>query len=317
MIRYSTFPLVLLIMLVIFFSINFKMVHGSQAVPSNAVAHTLIDVASNRIIDEKNGTKRMRIASLTKVMTAIVAIEHGSISERVTVSKQAYAKEGSSLYLKLGETMSLRDLLYGLMLRSGNDAAVAIAEHVGGSLEGFVYMMNQKAEIIGISNTRFANPHGLDDSDQHYSTSNDMAKLTSYALHNSIFREIVKTKSIRVDNPNEQWDYKWYNKNKLLNLYEGADGVKTGYTKLAKRCLISSATRDNRQLVVVTLNDPTDWVDHIRLFDYGFQQIRSQSTIYTPLNRLEEHNRETYVPIGEPWWSSIWQTVRAKVEQLW
>jgi D-alanyl-D-alanine carboxypeptidase len=295
----------------------FEEVFASQNVASNAVAHTLLDVTSNRIIDEKNGEKQMRIASLTKVMTAIVAIEHGLISERVTVSKQAYAKEGSSLYLKLGETMSLRDLLYGLMLRSGNDAAVAIAEHVGGSLEGFVFMMNNKAEMIGLSQTHFANPHGLDDSNQHYSTSNDMAKLTSYALKNPVFREIVRTKSIRVDNPNEQWDYKWYNKNKLLNLYKGADGVKTGYTKLAKRCLISSATREDRQLVVVTLNDPTDWVDHIRLFEYGFEQIQENPSIYTPSLQVAEHTLETYVPIASSWWSSIWQTIREKVEQLW
>jgi D-alanyl-D-alanine carboxypeptidase len=157
------------------------------------------------------------------------------------------------------------------MLRSGNDAATAIAEHVGGSVDGFVYLMNEKAQLIGMRATNFSNPHGLDDSDEHYSTAYDMAVLTRYALRHPMFREMVKTKVKRVDNPHESWDYKWYNKNKLLSLYEGADGVKTGFTKRAKRCLVSSATRNNQQLVVVTLNDPADWVDHMRLFDYGFQ----------------------------------------------
>ena len=244
---------------------------AAPALHTNAEAVTLLDVQSGRIIFAHNGEKRMRIASLTKIMTAIVAIEHGQLSDQVTVGRNAFAKEGSSIYLKMGEQMSLEHLLYGLMLRSGNDAAVAIAEHVGGSLEGFVYMMNEKAQWIGMSASHFANPHGLDDSDEHFSTANDMAKLTRYALHNEVFREIVKTKWKQVDNPHEAWDYRWYNKNKLLSLYPGADGVKTGSTKKARRCLVSSATREGRQLVVVTLNDPTDWVDHMRLFDYGFR----------------------------------------------
>jgi D-alanyl-D-alanine carboxypeptidase len=242
-----------------------------------------MDVNSERIIYEHNGGKKMRIASLTKIMTAIVAIEHGKLEETVTVGRNAFAKEGSSLYLKLGEQMSLEHLIYGLMLRSGNDAAVAIAEHVGGSLDGFVYMMNEKATWIGMSASHFANPHGLDDSDEHYSTSNDMAKLTRYALQNEVFREIVKSKWKQVENPHEAWDYRWYNKNKLLALYPGADGVKTGYTKKAKRCLVSSATRESRQLVVVTLNDPTDWVDHMRLFDHGFAS--GLATQYAPMEQ--------------------------------
>jgi D-alanyl-D-alanine carboxypeptidase len=202
-------------------------------------------------------------------MTAIVAIEHGKLSDNVKVGRNAYSKEGSSIYLKLGEEMSLHNLLYGLMLRSGNDAATAIAEHVGGSLEGFVYLMNVKALEIGLTNTTFKNPHGLDE-DGHMSSANDLAKLTAYALKNPVFAEIVRTKVKKAPNPNESWDYTWLNKNKMLSLYEGADGVKTGYTKLAKRCLVSSATRNGQQLAVVTLNDGDDWADHSRLLDYGF-----------------------------------------------
>jgi D-alanyl-D-alanine carboxypeptidase len=238
-------------------------------VGTSAEAAALIDVASGRILVSVNGDKQMRIASLTKIMTAIVAIEHGKLSDLVAVSSSAAGKEGSSIYLRAGQEMSLEHLLYGLMLRSGNDAAAAIAEHVGGSIEGFVYLMNEKAKSLGLTGTQFKNPHGLDE-EGHYSTANDVAKMTAYALKNPVFREIVKTKSKRVPNPDGEWDYTWYNKNRMLSLYEGADGVKTGYTKLAKRCLVSSATRGGQQLAAVTLNDPDDWADHTKLLNYGF-----------------------------------------------
>ncbi|MBD2861357.1 D-alanyl-D-alanine carboxypeptidase [Paenibacillus sp. IB182363] len=238
-------------------------------VQTSAEAAALVDVTSGRLIVSKNGDKQMRIASLTKIMTAIVAIEHGTLSDQVEVSGRAAGKEGSSIYLRAGEKMSLENILYGLMLRSGNDAATAIAEHVGGSLEGFVYLMNETAELAGMTRSQFKNPSGLDE-EGHYSTASDMAKLTAYALRNPVFRDIVKTKTKSAPNPHEDWDYTWMNKNKMLSIYEGADGVKTGYTKLAKRCLVSSATREGQQIAVVTLNDPNDWLDHKKLLDYGF-----------------------------------------------
>jgi D-alanyl-D-alanine carboxypeptidase len=247
------------------------------AVKTRAEAAALIDVTSGRLLYSYQGDKPMLIASLTKIMTAIVAIEHGNLSDKVKVGPNAYRKEGSSIYLKLGEEMKLSDMLYGMMLRSGNDAATAIAEHVGGSVEGFAYMMNEKAKLIGMERTSFRNPTGLNQ-ESHYSTANDMAKLVAYAMRNPTFREIVKTKMKTAPNPNETWDYKWKNKNKLLTLYDGADGVKTGYTNLAKRCLASSATRDGRQLAAITLNDPDDWADHAKLLDYGFR--------YFPLERV-------------------------------
>jgi D-alanyl-D-alanine carboxypeptidase (penicillin-binding protein 5/6) len=242
------------------------------AIQTHAQTAALIDVTSGVILYSKSGDKSMRIASLTKVMTAIVAIEQGQLSDSITVSKKAAGKEGSSLYLKLGQKMSLHSMLYGLMLRSGNDAATAIAEHIGGTEEGFAYLMNEKAAMLGMNHSHFMNPHGLDVK-EHYSTANDMALLTAYALRNPIFQEIVKTKLKKVPNPNESWSYLWANKNKMLSLFPGADGVKTGYTKLALRCLISSATRDGQQLAVVTLNDSDDWADHSRLLDYGFKQF--------------------------------------------
>lgn len=247
---------------------------GAWAAPermqTHAKAAALIDVQSGRLLYSYDGDTPMRIASLTKIMTAIVAIEHGDLNDTVVTSKRAVGKEGSSIYLRLGEKMTLSNMLYGLMLRSGNDAATAIAEHVGGSEEGFVYLMNQKAALLGLSHTQFRNPHGLD-ADGHYSSANDLARLTAYALRNPAFAEIVRTKVKQAPNPYEPWDYRWLNKNKMLSMYEGADGVKTGYTKKSFRCLVSSATRNGQQLAAVTINDGDDWADHRKLLDWGFK----------------------------------------------
>lgn len=240
-----------------------------------AKAAALIDVSSGRILYSHNGDMELPMASTTKVMTAIVAIEHGRLDDKVKTSSRAVGKEGSSIYLRRGEVMSLHHLLYGLMLRSGNDAAVAIAEHVGGSEEGFVYLMNEQAKLLGLEHTQFRNPHGLDEKG-HYTTAKDLARLSAYALHNKTFREIVRTRRKKVPNSIDNWDYVWSNKNKMLHLYEGADGVKTGYTRGALRCLVSSATRNDQQLVAVTLNDATDWADHKTLLDYGFSSLSAQ-----------------------------------------
>ncbi len=260
----------LLAAVLLFAWLNPQAVQAAPDAPSiHAQAAAVIDVTSGRLLYSLHGDDELPIASLTKIMTAIVAIEHGNLSDMVKVGKNAYGKEGSSLYLHLGEEMSLENMLYGLMLRSGNDAATAIAEHVGGSEEGFVYLMNEKAKLLGLTHTHFQNPHGLD-AEGHYSSANDLAKLTSYALKNPHFKEIVRTPSKTAPNPNDPWDYKWLNKNKMLRFYDGADGVKTGYTKTARRCLVSSATRNGQQIAVVTLNDGDDWNDHRKLLDYGF-----------------------------------------------
>ncbi|MGC5324496.1 D-alanyl-D-alanine carboxypeptidase family protein [Brevibacillus sp. SYSU BS000544] len=245
----------------------------------SAESAALIDVQSGRILYQKEGDKKMRIASLTKTMTAIVAIEEANLQDVVKVPNEAVGVEGSSIYLKKGEQLKLEELLYGLMLRSGNDAAVAISHHVGGSVPGFVHLMNEKAAMIGMTHTNFNNPHGLDDSNMHYSTANDMVKLSAYALKNPTFRKIVSTKVTNISWEGENWDRRLQNKNKMLYLYKGADGVKTGYTKLAKRCLASSATRDGRQLAVITLNAPDDWNDSSELMDWGFQQFQQEKII--------------------------------------
>lgn len=261
------------LLLVLLIIANFQQVTFASPPEISAQAAVLIDVSSGRILFAKEPDVRLPIASLTKIMTAIVAIEHGDLNDMVKASKNAVGVEGSSIFLRLGEELSLEDLLYGLMLRSGNDAAVAIAEHVGGSVEGFVYLMNEKARILGLENTHFMNPHGLDHPD-HYSSARDLAILTSYALKNPTFQKIVSTQVKTAPLADEAWDRKWFNKNKMLRMYQGADGVKTGYTRLAKRCLVSSATRNERQLAVVVINDGNDWNDSARLLDYGFQEYQ-------------------------------------------
>jgi D-alanyl-D-alanine carboxypeptidase len=245
--------------------------HHSSAIGVSAKAAILIEQESGRILYEKNAHTKMRIASITKIMTAILAIESGKLDDMVKVSDRALKAEGSAIYLQKGEKIKLEDLVYGLMLRSGNDAAVAIAEHVGGSLEGFVVMMNQKAAEIGMTNTVFANPHGLDDHENHFSTAYDMAILTQYAMKNETYQKISGTEVHRAPNPNEKWDRVWHNKNKLLtSLYEYSTGGKTGFTTRAKRTLVSTASKDDFDTIAVTLNDPNDWKDHINLHNYAY-----------------------------------------------
>jgi D-alanyl-D-alanine carboxypeptidase len=235
----------------------------------------LMEQQSGRVLYEKEAHQKRRIASITKIMTAILAIESGKLDKTVTVSANAVRAEGSSIYLKPGEKIKLEDLVYGLMLRSGNDAAVAIAEYVGGSLDGFVYLMNQKAEEIGMKHTNFANPHGLDDHENHYSTAYDMALLTRYAMTDDTYRKIASTRVHRAPNPTEKWDRVWKNKNRLLTeLYEYTTGGKTGYTKRAKRTLVTTASKGGLDLIAVTLNGPDDWNDHINMYEHGFKHYK-------------------------------------------
>ncbi|WP_416149662.1 D-alanyl-D-alanine carboxypeptidase family protein [Salipaludibacillus sp. HK11] len=239
----------------------------------------LIEQESGRILYEKEAETQMRIASITKVMTAILAIEHGDLDEKVKISSEAFGTEGSSIYLIEGEEISLRDLIYGLMLRSGNDAAVAIAEHIGGSLEGFVFMMNEKANQLGMEGTLFANPHGLDDHEEHYSTALDMAKLTQYAMANPIYEEVVGTESYRSETEENRIRV-FKNKNRLLTqLYQHSTGGKTGYTKRAKRTLVSTAEKDELKLIAVTINAPSDWHDHMNMFEWGFSQFQTKTLV--------------------------------------
>ncbi|WP_373604966.1 D-alanyl-D-alanine carboxypeptidase family protein [Bacillus sp. AFS017336] len=248
---------------------NVKAFGGVSA--RNAV---LMDQKTGRILYGKKMHDSERIASITKIMTALLAVESGKMQNTVTISSRAVQTEGSSIYLKPGQKIKLEDLVYGLMLRSGNDAANAIAEAVGGSIEGFIYMMNEKAKEIGMSNTYFSNPSGLDQQGkEHYSSAFDMALLTRYAMQNPKYAKIAGTKVHRAPNTAESWDYVWKNKNKLLTfMYKYSTGGKTGFTKKARRTLVSTASKNGMDLIVVTLNDGQDWQDHMSLFEYGFSQ---------------------------------------------
>lgn len=266
----KVFSIVLIPLLI--FSISSSQTATAEQVGVSARNAVLIEQESGRIIYEKGAHDKQRIASITKVMTAILAIESGKMDDIATVSEKATRAEGSSIYLKPGEKIKLEHLVYGLMLRSGNDSAVAIAEHVGGSLEGFVYLMNEKAAELGMTNTEFANPHGLDDHENHYSTAYDMALLTRYAMQNDKFKEIAGTKVHRAPAaPGESWDRSWTNKHRLVTgMYKYATGGKTGYTKRAKRTLITTASKDGLDVIAVTLNGPDDWKDHIYMFNRAF-----------------------------------------------
>ncbi|NRD80621.1 D-alanyl-D-alanine carboxypeptidase [Bacillus sp. BRMEA1] len=262
---------------------------ANASIGVSAASAVLMEQSSGRVLYEKDAHTKRRIASITKIMTAILAIESGKMDKYVKVSDKATRAEGSSIYLKPGEEIKLRDLVYGLMLRSGNDAAVAIAEYVGGSVDGFVYLMNQKAREIGMFDTHFANPHGLDDHEDHYSTAYDMAILMRYAMQNKTFAQISGTKVYRAPNPTEKWDRVWKNKNRLLTKYPYSTGGKTGYTKRAKRTLVTTAKKGDMGLIAVTLNDSNDWNDHISMYESGFNQY--DMTEVLPKGKLDVANK--------------------------
>jgi len=243
----------------------------------NISAHSaiILDVETGRVLYEKNINDKKPMASTTKIMTALLALENSDLEEVIKVPKNAVGVEGSSIYLGYDEKIKMRDLVYGLMLRSGNDSAVAIAIHIGGTVEGFAEMMNKKAKEIGALNTNFTNPHGLH-SKNHYTTAYDLALITREALKNETFKEIVKTKLYVADR--EGFKY-FYNKNKTLAEFDGGDGVKTGYTMAAGRCLVASATRNDMQLLSVVLDAPNWFQDSYRLLDFSFEQYHGFKVI--------------------------------------
>lgn len=230
----------------------------------SAQGAVVLDADTGAVLFEQNADKQLPMASTTKIMTALVAISEGDLDRVYTVKKEYTGVEGSSMYLREGEQITLRDTLYGLLLESGNDAAVAIAGECGG-LNAFVQKMNDKAAELGLQNTHFDNPNGLD-GETHYTTARELGIIAAAAMQDETFRQIVRTRNYRAG------EHTMGNHNKLLSMYDDAVGIKTGFTKRSGRCLVSAAERNGRTLVAVTLNAPDDWNDHMAMLNSGFAQ---------------------------------------------
>ncbi len=294
-----------LIIAVIFMS-NIICVFKIYAVDQNEIiakSAILIDKVTGRVLWEKNSDEKMAMASTTKIMTCIVALEYGASDQIIAVSRKAEIAPKVKLYIKEGENYSLEDLLYALMLESSNDVAVAVAEGVGGSVEEFCDMMTKKAKEIGALNTTFKTPNGLD-ADGHYTTAYDLALITKYALENSEFNKIINTPAYHFSDTNKKRSFAVDNKNAFLNMYKGANGVKTGYTGDAGYCFVGSVKQDDMELIVVLLacgwpnNRTYRWRDTIALMDYGFKNysyktILKDKTIVTKLDNIRFAKKDT------------------------
>ncbi len=250
-----------------------------EAVGSSARSAVIIDAKSGRILLHHHADEPLPMASTTKVMTALLAIELGDLASPVTAGHNAYGVPGTSIYLSEGETLSLHDMLYGLMLASGNDAAVAIAEHIGGTVEDFCALMTAKAAELGCTNTQFLTPHGLP-CEGHYTTASDLAKIAREAMTKPFFREIVGTTRATIPWENRGYDRVLNNKNRYLTSCEGATGIKTGYTKKAGRCLVFGAAREGMEIIGVVLNCP-DWFDEAqRLTELAFEKYEGITMLH-------------------------------------
>ncbi len=227
-----------------------------------------IESTNGEIFYSKNIDERLPMASTTKIMTAVIALECGNLADKVVIDKDAVGVEGSSIYLYENEVLTLENLLYALMLESANDAAAAIAIHIGGSIEDFVQMMNDKAQDLGLTSTHFDNPHGLDGK-THYTTARELGIIASYAMKNEDFRKITSTYKTTIPLSGGEGTRVLINHNKLLRNFEGTVGIKTGYTKKSGRCLVSAISRDGVELICVTLSAPSDWQDHESILNFG------------------------------------------------
>ena len=265
-----------------------------KGIDINATSAILMDTDNHRIIYSKNIHESRSVASISKIMTAVLAVESGKLDDEVVINDSIKKAYGSAIYIQVGEKMTLKDLVYGLMLRSGNDAALAIADYVGNGVDNFVSMMNHKAKEIGMKNSTFNNPSGLDEEAGNFSTAYDMAILTSYAMQLKIYRKIVKTKQYKLQTNKNT--YVWNNKNKLLKLYDYTTGGKTGYTKIAKRTLVTTASKDGVNLVSVTLNDGNDFNDHMEMFEYAFSNYKNYNILKKgTINIYDENYYKNYI----------------------
>ncbi len=245
------------------------MAMAEKAEPSiESQSAILIEQSTGKVLFGENAHQRLPMASTTKIMTALIAIEKGNLDDIVTTASEAYGVEGSSMYIQKNEKLSLKDLIYGLMLNSGNDAAIAIAIHIGGSIEGFADLMNERALSLGLTNTHFVTPNGLHDP-EHYTSAFDLAAIAREAMNNETFREIAATPYYCTETGNVKRTLK--SKNKILWQYEGGNGIKTGYTEAAGKCLVFSAERADMELIGVVLNSPDIFPESMNMLDYGFE----------------------------------------------
>ena len=251
----------------------------ARALPSaspsvSAQSAILMEAQSGNVVYAKNADIRLPMASTTKIMTALVAARLAPLDTKITVDTRSIGVEGSSIYLTEGETLTLEELLYALLLESANDAAVAIAVGLSGSVEAFAAEMNREATALGLTDTHFVNPHGLDDA-EHYTTAHELALIARALLENRQLAEMVATQKKTVTTEDSAHTRYFSNHNRLLRMYSGCIGIKTGFTKRSGRCLVSAAERDGVCMIAVTLNAPNDWQDHTAMLDFGFTQYRS------------------------------------------
>ncbi|WP_110953138.1 D-alanyl-D-alanine carboxypeptidase family protein [Anaerosinus massiliensis] len=265
------------IVCITFFILNFSAANcwaASGLENITAKSAIVMDAKTGKVIYAKDAESRRYPASTTKMMTLIVALEKSDLNEVVTASEKASVTEGSSLWLEKDEKLRLLDLLYGIMLVSGNDATVAVAEHLAGTVENYAKLMTEKAHEIGATQTNFANSSGLPDPN-HYSTAHDLAKIAAYGYKNPMFEQIVSTKTKIIPWAKHDFGRELFNENRMLWLYDGGNGVKTGYTDAAGRCLVSAANRNGIQLIAVVLDSEYMWNDSIALLNYGFEHVKS------------------------------------------
>ena len=265
-----------------------------------------MDISSGRVLYSKNSEDRLLIASTTKIMTCIVVLENADLEKEVTAGEEVLSMYGTNIYIEYGEKLKVKDLLYGLMLRSGNDAAITLAVQTFGSEEDFVKAMNDKAKEIGMKNTTFENPHGLDDNSYNYSTAYDMALLSQYAYQNPIYREIVSTKKYATKSSLKS--YLWYNRMSLLSLYSNCIGGKNGYTPKAGKSLVSLAKKDDLILTIASLDDPDLYSNHKNLYekyfkDYQYYKIIDKKKFYIESSLIEDRSvyieDDFYYPLKE------------------
>ncbi len=290
----------------------------AQGLETSAKGAVVINGTTGEIIWEQNSSQKLSMASTTKIMTALLLCENGDMDKQIVTTPEMVTVEGSSMGLLAGDTVSYRDLLYGMMLASGNDAANTTAISLGGSVQDFVAMMNEKADEIGLENTNFETPSGLD-SAGHYSTALDMAQLARYALQNEEFRKASSSMYATLCYGNPPYKRTLKNHNKLLLSYDGLIGVKTGYTKKSGRCLVTAAQRGTACVIAVTLCDPNDWRDHKNMLDYGFSQLSERTAdanVTDTVNVVGSTNENIKTETGVVTLSlteSEWQRLQKKV----